>query len=251
MDARARELENARAKMAVEKLIGTTTTRAAARDESDESDDGFEFARVEGVEGVASLERGIGVRDEALGAIARARAAAARAREAARALGVGEASASPGEREAKPRSPRSPLGPPRRVLMPPPPLKIPESSEATRVVVDSARSLRSARGTRFGAREDAFWDVTRDHDRTRASLPLADRQFRRSETRDSDETTLRKLFRIAAAVEKRSRVSGRRAKAFVSPAREELAPEDVREVVSYLSSPQKARASRHNLKPRL
>lgn len=250
MDARARELENARAKMAVEKLIGTTATRAAARDESDESDDGFEFARVEGVEGVASLERGIGVRDEALGAIARAREAAARAREAARALGVGEESASPGEREAKPRSPRSPLGPPRRVLMPPPPLKIPESSEATRVVVDSARSLRSARGTRFGAREDAF-GVTRDHDRTRASLPLADRQFRRSETRDSDETTLRKLFRIAAAVEKCSRVSGRRTKAFVSPAREELAPEDVREVVSYLSSPQKARASRHNLKPRL
>lgn len=246
MDARTRALENARARMVVEKLIGTPRARASG--ESDASDDGFEFARAEDA---VSFEREGGKTEGVLGAIARAREAAVRAREAARALGVGAERGESERREASPTSPRSPLGPPRRVLVPPRALKIPESSETTRVVVDSARSLHSAPGTRPEAREDAFWDVTRDRDRTRASLPLADRQFRRSETRDSDETTLRKLFRIAALAEKRSAASGRRVKASASPAPEKLAPEDVREAVSYLSSPQKVRSSPHKLKPRL
>jgi hypothetical protein len=224
-------------------------------EESFESEDEFTF-RVVGNNESGGYEKStrVGMSE----AIARAREAAREAFRAAEALERGlpiekmsmtpphlttsptrvtHANESPGTRRA-----RSPLGPPRRVPMTrPPALDIPSrkaSANAAKQVIDSARSMQrlSSSGAKTSSRK-VFWDVTRDHDRASAARKPSDRILSRAAPRDSDETTLQKLLRIAALAKKDTR---RNQKA-----------SDVKEAVNYLASPQKHRAAPFALHPRL
>ena len=148
-------------------------------------------------------------------AIARAKAAAREARDAAVRLSQGAAATPPhlvksarGRDATSPKAAVSPLGPARRVVRrtgAPPDLEIPPiPTSRARNVADSARSLMRENVGRpsQSARERAFWNVTRDRDRAGVSVTAIERRAssRRAAraASASEETTLRKLFSIAA-----------------------------------------------------
>ena len=223
-------------------------------EESFESEDEFTFRVVGNNESGRYEEpaRGVGMSE----AIARAREAARAAFRAAEALErrspMGKMAMTPphlttsptrvmyaNESPAGTRRARSPLGPPRRVPVTRPPALDVSSSNAAKRVIDSARSvqrLSSGSAANMSPRQ-AFWDVTRDHDRASAAKRPSDRILSRATPRDSDETTLQKLLRIAALAKKDTRRVQK--------------GNDVKEAVNYLASPQKHRAAPFALHPRL
>jgi len=80
---------------------------------------------------------------------------------------------------------------------------------------------------------------TNARDRASVDRPRAERTYRRTEERESDESTLRKLLRIAALADRRDPPPRRRA--------ESGGFGDVKEAVGFLSSPNKVRAARPRL----
>lgn len=223
-------------------------------EESFESEDEFTFRVVGNNESGGHEEptRGVGMSE----AIARARKAARAAFRAAEALErrspMGKMAMTPPHLTTSPtrltyanespggtRRARSPLGPPRRVPVTRPPALDVSSSNAAKRVIDSARSVQrlSSGSTANMSSRRAFWDVTRDHDRASAATRPSDRILSRATPRDSDETTLQKLLRIAALAKKDTR---RVQKGNV-----------VKEAVNYLASPQKHRTAPFALHPRL
>ena len=220
----------------------------------DGSEDEFTFRVVGNSEsgGYEEPVRGVGMSE----AIARAREAARAAFRAAEALErrspMGKMAMTPPHLTTSPtrvtyvnespggaRRARSPLGPPRRVPVTRPPALDVSSSNAAKRVIDSARSVQrlSSGSTANMSSRRAFWDVTRDHDRASAARRPSDRILSRAMPRDSDETTLQKLLRIAALAKKDTRRVQK--------------GNDVKEAVNYLASPQKHRAAPFALHPRL
>jgi hypothetical protein len=190
----------------------------------------------------SSVARAAKARD----AIARAKAAAGEARDAAVRLSQGAAATPPhlvksarGRDATSPKAAMSPLGPARRVVRrtgAPPDLEIPPPKvRRARDVADSARSLMRENVGRpsQSARERAFWNVTRDRDRAGVSVTASERRaLSRGAARAasaSEETTLRKLFSIAAKADP------------TMVRRRSVAANDrtVKEAVEFLSSPTK------------
>ena len=190
----------------------------------------------------SSVARAAKARD----AIARAKAAAGEARDAAVRLSQGAAATPPhlvksarGRDATSPKAAMSPLGPARRVVRrtgAPPDLEIPPPKvRRARDVADSARSLMRENVGRpsQSARERAFWNVTRDRVRAGVSVTASERRaLSRGAARAasvSEETTLRKLFSIAAKADptmvRRHSVAGN--------------DRAVNEAVEFLSSPTK------------
>ena len=113
-----------------------------------------------------------------------------------------------------------------------------ERRDAARRVADSARSVASmsTKGVEQGA---AFRAFTNARDRASVDRPRAERTYRRTMERADDESTLRKLLRIAALADERD----------PPPRRAESGGGfgEVKEAVGFLSSPNKVRAARPRL----
>ena len=136
---------------------------------------------------------------------------------------------------------RSTLGPARRVVARPAPVRAPterERRDAARRVADSARSVASM-STKAVEEGAAFRAFTNARDRASVDRPRAERTYRRTMERAGDESTLRKLLRIAALADGRD----------PPPRRAESGGGfgDVKEAVGFLSSPNKVRAARPRL----
>ena len=137
----------------------------------------------------------------------------------------------------------STLGPARRVAARPAPVRAPterERRDAARRVVDSARSVATTSTKVVDDRGAHFRAFTNARDRASVDRPRAERTYRRTEERESDESTLRKLLRIAALADRRDPPPRR------VPA-ENGGFGDVKEAVGFLSSPNKVRAARPRL----
>ena len=229
--------------------------RASRRDDDD--DDDYEFSRRsvfanDDDDEEEDEEAGMtSTRMRARAVIERARAAARAAAAAADALSptrngdAATSAATPRARETlamrpSPRT-RSTLGPARRVVARPAPVRAPterERRDAARRVADSARSVASmsTKGVEQGA---AFRAFTNARDRASVDRPRAERTYRRTMERADDESTLRKLLRIAALADERD-PPPRRAESGAGLG-------DVKEAVGFLSSPNKVRAARPRL----
>ena len=156
-----------------------------------------------------------------------------------RARGIFATSPSPSPNGARRTST---LGPARRVAARPAPVRAPterERRDAARRVVDSARSVAATSTKVVDDRGAHFRVFTNARDRASVDRPRAERTYRRTEERESDESTLRKLLRIAALADRRDPPPRRRA--------ESGRFGDVKEAVGFLSSPNKVRAARPRL----